>query len=406
MYTYQPCQNAKPLAATSINISTAINDSLRYVNYKLTLLSDSDVFAKYRVEDFTVKPDALRYYDISSIFRKWDKETDEDLPTHINNTITEVSFAVGKLYSACTVNGAVSYSCLTTETILIADKYVGMVRYSNGWSYLLFDRCDSHYVAFSTDKQIDTLLEADVYYVSQNCKFTAVDWNNDWIYGNPVENYVYLKYDDIASNDADKLFGKKYIWKRIQSVEDFMNDPDTSLTDEAKERIQEKQWVLRFAETDYEFVTGAGITYMNQTYVSEVTILRLKFETEGKVYNLGVVDNKQTGSNSPDNTNTDELDPTGWFTRKLKEILDSLFGWINDLPWWVWLVVVLMVIAILLPVLSIIFPAVGRVVASVCKGIVTAIVWLCKGVWWIICLPFKGIIAIVRKIKDRKDGGG
>ena len=33
--------------------------------------------------------------------------------------------------------------------------------------------------------------------------------------------------------------------------------------------------------------------------VSEVTILRLKFQTDGVTYNLGVVDNKQTGSRDP-----------------------------------------------------------------------------------------------------------
>ena len=34
--------------------------------------------------------------------------------------------------------------------------------------------------------------------------------------------------------------------------------------------------------------------------MSDVTILRLKFETDGVVYNLGVVDNKQTSSVIPD----------------------------------------------------------------------------------------------------------
>lgn len=380
VYVYHPCAAAKEFTATSINISTAINDSLQYVNYKLTLLNTSGVFAKYRVEDFALKQDALRYYDISSVYRVYNEETDEGLPTHINNVITEVSFEVGKLFTACTINGTVTYACLTTETILITDKYVGMVRYNNGWSYLLFDKCDSHYVAFSTDRQIDKLMEADVYFVTCNTKFTSVDGKYDYIYGEPVENYVYLKADQVGENEADKLFGKKYTWKRIQSVEDFTNDPDTVLTDDAKERVKDKQWVLRFTETDYEFTSGAGITYWNQTTVSEVTILRLKFETEGKVYNLGVVDNKQTGSNTPDNTNTDELDPAGWLERKWQELWNSLFGWIDNIPCWVWLVVALVVLALLLPILSIIFPVVGRVLSVIFKAIATALLWLLKGI--------------------------
>ena len=69
VYVYQPCGLTMPLTATSINISTAINDSLYYQNYKLGLLDRQGVFGKYRVDGLTVKNDALRYYDISSIFR-------------------------------------------------------------------------------------------------------------------------------------------------------------------------------------------------------------------------------------------------------------------------------------------------------------------------------------------------
>ena len=35
--------------------------------------------------------------------------------------------------------------------------------------------------------------------------------------------------------------------------------------------------------------------------MGDVTILRLKFETDGIIYNLGVIDNKQTGSTNPSN---------------------------------------------------------------------------------------------------------
>ena len=64
VYVYQPSNGTKDYTATSINISTAINDSLYYKNYKLELLSKDGVFCKYRVKDFTVKEDVLRYYDI------------------------------------------------------------------------------------------------------------------------------------------------------------------------------------------------------------------------------------------------------------------------------------------------------------------------------------------------------
>lgn len=305
IYIYHPSQKLRDTCATSINISTAIGDNLNYKNYKLTRVSKQLVFSKYKVENFTVKSDTIRYYDISAVFRAWQKEIDTQ-PGNDNET-TEVSYAVGKLFTACTLNGEVSYSCTETETIVITDKYCGYVRYNNGF-VLYQNKCDSWYVAFSTDREIDSLKEADVYYISKPCEKTVSLFGTKYQYGDITENYAYLKYDQETSNPADGLFGKKYTWKRIESVNDFISNED--LTDETKSALNNKQWVLRFAETEYKSVTNVnGITYQTSTVVSDVTILRLKFETDGVVYNLGVVDNKQSADwTTPDNNNTNELD--------------------------------------------------------------------------------------------------
>jgi len=66
--------------------------------------------------------------------------------------------------------------------------------------------------------------------------------------------------------------------------------------------LQGKHWVLRFAETEYTLWSGDSSYGKFATMVGDVTILRLKFETDGIVYNLGVIDNKQTGSPEPSNT--------------------------------------------------------------------------------------------------------
>ena len=55
VYVYQPSNGARDYTASSINISTAINDSLKYLNYKLQLLSREGVFCKYKVKDFGKK---------------------------------------------------------------------------------------------------------------------------------------------------------------------------------------------------------------------------------------------------------------------------------------------------------------------------------------------------------------
>ena len=74
------------------------------------------------------------------------------------------------------------------------------------------------------------------------------------------------------------------------------------MEEDAKVQLENKQWVLRFYETEYSHSGGnLGNLYGHGTGVVEVTILRLKFETDGITYDLGVVDNKQSGSLTPSN---------------------------------------------------------------------------------------------------------
>lgn len=369
VYVYQPSGETKPLVATSINISTGINGNLSYKNYKLTAIDTQGVFGKYLVDDFTVKSDTVRYYDISSVFRKWDKDID-NAPID-DNTINEVSFAVGKLFTACTVDGAVTYTETHTETILITNKHVGFVRYNNGFFLCEFNHCDSHYVAFSTDRQIDKLLEADVYFVSQSqlSRHTNSTGADTGEVGERIENIVTLKYDEEVSNPADGLFGKKYTWKRIESVADFVKNED--LTDGTKTALSDMQWVLRFYETEYRQTYTDWYTEWEWTSVSEVSILRLKFETNGKIYNLGVVDNKQTGDRNPDNNNTFEFDFSNW-------------GKLNWLKWVLAIVAVILLCVFLAPLLP----------------------YIIQAVIWVVLLPFKAIGALFKGIKKRGKQSG
>jgi hypothetical protein len=236
---------------------------------------------------------------------------------------------------------------------------VGLVRYSNGFK-LYVSKCDAHFVAFSTDRQIDKLMEADVYFVTQSKTWSFVTFVGESVsYGDKQENYAYLKYTDVSSNSADGLFGKKYTWNRIESAADFVKNED--LTDEGKADVANKQWVLRFYESNYSISASTGSTFEYSTIVSEVTILRLKFETDGKVYNLGVVDNKQTGDSIPDNNNTNEFD-------------FSLSGFANTFST-LKLLLGLLVLIILLVMLSPI--------------IVTLVGYIIKFVLWIVKLPIK-----------------
>ena len=346
VYVYQPSSYTTDLRATSINISQGINENVKYVNYTLEYLSSFETIYKYKVNDLVVKNDALRYYDITSIFRKWSIVLDEE--TGNDNEVNEVSYAVSKLFTASTVNGEVSYTCIESETVEITNKYVGFIRYLNGF-WLYSDSCDSHFVAFSTDYQIDKLMEADLTYIAEIGSGSPAtgSWNVD-----NTETIIKTIYaDEEVTSDMTGPFGHTYTWNRIESASEFIETED--LTEDAKNNLQNMQWVLRFAETDYTEYNGMFNPHYEATRISEVTILRLKFESNGVVYNLGVIDNKQSGDDVPDNNQSSP-------------------------PWWFWLIL----FCVILIILCAIFPIVFTIIVNILE-------WLLKGIWWLITLPFK-----------------
>lgn len=378
VYVHQPSGQTKKLIASSINISTTINDEINYFNYKLQLLNSSGVFFKYKVQDFTVKDEPTRYYAISSIYRPFDETIDKQ--AEHDNTITEVNYDVSKQYCFSTINGKPYVNVVDIETITITDKFVGFVRYKDGFK-LYVGACDSHFVAFNTDKPIDKLLEADVYYTMQS-------YADSWVafvgtseeFGDKSDNYAYLKYTDKVEHNGGGLFAGTYKWDRIETTEQFIAENDLTqnvysgaildvnvanqITDEGKAALQGKKWVLRFAETDYTFWTGDGVYGSSSTLVGDVTILRLKFEYDGITYNLGTIDNKQTGSDKPINDQKYEV----VVNNRAKMILG--------------IIAAILLLIFLLPVL----PYIIRFVA------------------WIVSLPFKAIGALFKGIKKSVNG--
>ncbi len=303
IYVYQPSGTIRPLKATSINISITSGDNLDFKNYKLSLISYSSTLFKYKVKDFKVADIEERYYEISSIFRKWDGKIDDVLDKTTENSISEVSYPVAKSYRISGENNS-EIICEDIETIKIIDKYVGFIRYREGF-ILYLDACDAHYVAFSTDKRIDTLLEADVYYMESDVYETENLTGKHPHYGAKKSKYKKLTSDDTASDKP--IIGKPHKWSRIETVDEFIKSED--LTSSTINNISEMKWVLRFAETEYKSAPSVtGVTYNYYTKVSDVSILRLKFETDGITYNLGVIDNKQTGSDNPGNIQKTLLD--------------------------------------------------------------------------------------------------
>ncbi|MGN0823574.1 MAG: hypothetical protein ACI4MB_00740 [Candidatus Coproplasma sp.] len=386
VYVYQPSGQIKKLTACSINISTTINDDISFNNYKLQLLNSSGVFFKYKVNDFTVKSEPTRYYAISSIYRPFDETIDSG--AEYGNTITEVNYDVSKQYCFSTINGNPFVQVVDIETITITDKFVGFVRYSGGhhfWTNTM-PSCDGHFIAFSTDKPIENLIEADVFFTSQSYyRERGVGTSNSEKYGDKLDNTVCVTDKKVTYNGGGWWAGT-YSWERIQTVDEFIAENDLTqnvysgavfdvnvankITDEGKAALQDKQWVLNFFETEYKFqITGSAAsgTYSDNTsftIVGDVTILRLKFETDGVTYNLGTIDNKVIGSDKPINEETHDVV-------------------VNNSGNFIALILGLIVLIFLIVLFA---PLFGSIIGLVVKGVV-----------WVVCLPFKLIGKLFKK---------
>lgn len=383
VYVYQPNSPNQELYATTINISQNLHNKLEFKNYKLTLLNYAGVFYKYLVNGLTISEDATRYYEISSIFRKWNSNYDAESGN--DNTITEVSFKVAKQYTFIDSETETIMSVADTETITITDKWVGFVRYEDGFDLNLYNGgCDSHFVAFSTDKPIDKLYEADVYFTSQSydwIRVNSIGGGEETTFGNIVENYEYLNHEQKSSfvthewNIFNGSIYHTYNWKRILSVDDFISsvnhnyiyecgifnvNTETKISQSGLDNLKQKQWVLRFAETNYKYGYTTTTQDIEKTIVGNVTILRLSFETDGVTYNLGVIDNKQSGDEVPDNETNVSI-----------EIKDSIKT-----------MLMILLLIVLIIVLGPILPTLISIVLWVIK---TAL----KIVVWVISLPFK-----------------
>lgn len=397
IYVYQPAAKSKFLKAVQINMSLSetVDDTKLY---NLTLLNSSGVFQKYLIEGVTVSSESVRYYNITSIYRDWikgiDKETDKD------NLTNRVYFKVAKLYKAETVSNGIKYSCIFSDVVEIIEPYVDFISYSSPpeWLDLIFQTekyTDIHYIAFSTDKQIDTLKEADVTYCTQTYKYARGETS----YGSKSEP----QYKTLTGEPKQNISIGKYTWKSILTSSDFINS--TNLNDEAKKEVNKSEFVLVFLSTPYSQRSASDFvghyTIKNGTKVSNVSILRLEFETEGKIYNLGAIMNQQEGDDIPGNQAPPES--IGLFayiwrcivrlfkgTATLTEKIIAIFA----------LCIVFLLLPIVVTVLSIVFPAFGAVVKQIFKIIGKALLCILKALWWLISAPFRGIAALIRKRQE------
>ena len=136
---------------------------------------------------------------------------------------------------------------------------------------------------------------------------------------------------------------------------------EQGITEDGLNDLKDKQWVLRFTSQDIDIPFQYPVE-VTMTNVTEVTVLTLNFETDGVVYNLGVVDNKNTGDGIPDN-----------YSKTTFEIKDS---------------VKVILILLLLIVLGVFL---GPILPYIIKFII-----------WVISLPFKFLKWLFNSSRNKK----
>lgn len=396
IYVYQPSAKTLQLPATKITISQTILNNYSPQVYDLTLLNSDGVFQKYRVDGLELIKDMVRYYEISEIFRAWNGDIDT-VPVG-DNVTTNKAYSVAQRWTAVTLGGEVYYNCEVTEVVEITNMFVGFVEYPAGqnfmtWLYRMDKACQSHFIAFSTDHEIDELLEADVIFTHQERFYlNGSSVSSDNTFKNPVTETITLNHTDETTVDVDTKFThRKYSWKNIQTPTEFFNSVEgkkvyekglinvtgkTTLVENDKNIINNMQYVLRFYESEFsEETTGiSGITFTKETSVTDVAILRLKFKYQGKTYNLGVVGDMQTSSGKSSSI-------TDWSVE-----LDKTFEKILLV---IGIIVVLVGVLILLNLLGWLAP--------VLKFIGIVLLKVGKFLWLIISSPFVFIKSMFKK---------
>lgn len=382
VYVYQPSHNTKDLLATKIRLSMpAVNELSSYHDYNLKQVSTNGVFDKYVVEGVTVKSDSVRYYEIVQLLRDFDSDIDKG--TGNDNTISGVPCKVAQKWTAQTIGGKVYYTYLYAEVITIEQKWCGSIRYSNGgyFGLVFLNECDAWFVAFKTDRRIDKLTHAKVRY----------DWEKYQEKTAPLSGTTktVIKSDTTesemdgeskGSNEGNGFFGHVWEWDRIVSISDFLSDNEGHLSSDCQSRLSSEEyqggWVLRFAETEFELYTIGSNAYRDYSAVNNVSILELTFETDGKTYNMGVVDNYQSPDLKPDG----KYDISDGIEANLKDLFSFSFGYSGFWKKLISFVLVVLLLFLLFPLLPV---------------VIDVVVWVIK-------LPFKFIGLIIKAISGGK----
>lgn len=376
VYVYQPSNGTleENLKASYINLAVD-EDGLDYQRYTLEHLDSTSTMSKYKVVDFTVSTATYRYYTISTIYRPWISGVDPN--PSVGTTIDNIEYGVGRTWRVYYYNNVLTYECKYIDTVDIVNKFCDSIRYPEGFQFFPTS-CDSHYVAFSTNRNIERLIDVDVIYDLQEyySVFGPYGTSQSGPSGDPLLNQkrTLTELEKVTLNPSGWFAPTYNSFKRIETANAFLNSEDFTLNEEVLNEFNtnQYQWVLRFLETDHTYSVVSGETVWYQ--VESLSILRLHFVEDGRVYNLGVVDNMMSADGKPGNDTAETL-KIG-LERTFEKFWDMLLQLVG---------VILIILLIWQFAPHIIIDLIKLVFKTIWKGIKTGLSWIFR----FITAPFR-----------------
>ncbi|MDE7301628.1 MAG: hypothetical protein K2N47_05600 [Clostridia bacterium] len=304
VYVYQPSGEAGGLRASRISIALEADNDKGFtpVLYNLEYINSRGSLYKYKVKNFTVSSDPVRYYNLIMIQRKAIAGVDTVAE---GNELNYKAYRVGQYWQVKdTEDGGLNYSVVNSDVVEIKNPYHGIVdKLLSNYEYIqntIGERyyLESHYLAFSTDWDIDKLVNVSISFV------TCDNYYFDGVY-HPIETTREEREKIIYSDEEFEvqqtgygrtlftrlLFGgnKTFSWKSIQSTDEFLNSVNAS--DTTREKLSGTEWVVYFYNSSAlngKLLNNPIERYL-YTQVEQVTVLRLEFVSDGVCYNLGAV---------------------------------------------------------------------------------------------------------------------
>lgn len=233
------------------------------------------------------------------------------------------------------------------------------------------------------------------------------------------------KISDISLKGSDEAIAERL----------YINEKDVSILKEEYDKAQkndETVVIFRYSTSDYFSVPCRfGYRYISpwksgeledlledqlealyredyNAYVAQEA-LHLGFDIISLYFTLDGVEEEIPVAMSPQDVASDIEPPLDvnyhdedkWYTKVanfFKNLLTAPFKFLKslfNLPWWVWLIIIIVALAIVLWILSYFFPVIKVIFTAIGNGL--------KKLWGLICLPFRWIKALFTKKKNKAE---